>query len=157
MVYAERGCMGNETGKTIGKNIGIICRQLNVFLNRELEEYGITASEAMYLGTLFLQDGIIQDKLAEEFCVDKAAVARAISTLEGKGLVERRCSRKDKRSKQVFLTAKALAYKDILSSIQEKWFCEVISSFEKDEIKDFSLMLEKISLSTRELNEKKEL
>lgn len=143
----------DNVSKTIGKNIGILCRQLNIFLNRELCEYDVTASEIMYLGSLFLRDGVSQEELAKEFCVDKAAVTRTIATLENKGLVIRKSSETDKRSKNVFLTKEAYKYKDILNDIQEKWYEEALCGIDSVSITSFAIDLETISNNTRKLNE----
>lgn len=137
----------NNDSKSIGKNIGILCRQLNIFLNHELEQYDISASEIMYLGSLFMEDGVPQDKFVNEFCIDKAAVARAISSLENKGLVRRESSQKDKRSKLVFLTEKSHEYKEILSSIQNKWEQVFLNNLSEKEISDFARILEEIGSS----------
>lgn len=142
-----------DVSKNIGKNIGILCRQLNIYLNHELEQYDITASEIMYLGSLFMHDGVSQDELVREFCVDKAAVTRTVATLEEKGLVERKSHENDKRSKKVYLTKKALAYKDVLNTIQEKWYRETIGDADVSDMMQFAKRLEEISQNTRKLNE----
>ena len=51
---------------TIGKNLSIIYRQFTVFLNRELADSELTATELMYIGSLYDQDGVTQDDLALE-------------------------------------------------------------------------------------------
>ena len=144
----------DETGKTIGKNIGILCRQLNVFLNRELAAYDVSASEIMYLGALSQKDGMKQDELATEFSVDKAAVARAIGSLEEKGLVIRKSVEGDKRVKEVYLTGEALKYKDVLFEIQNKWFEQVFGDTDEKACAEFSEMLENIASRSRQINEK---
>lgn len=143
-----------EKDGNIGKNIGILCRQMNLFLNHELEEYDISATEIMYLGSLFIKDGISQEELVKEFCMDKAAVARTIGALENKELITRLCSEEDKRSKKVFLTEKALSYKDVLTSIQDKWYREVLGNSNPEEMSIFAGMLERISDNMRKINEK---
>lgn len=141
---------GSDTN--IGKNIGILCRQMNLFLNHELESYDITASEMMYLGSLFIRDGVSQEELVKEFSMDKAAVTRTISTLESKNLVKRSSSEEDKRSKKVFLTENAMKYKDILSSIQDKWYKEVLADSDTEEMAIFAKVLNSISSNMRDLN-----
>lgn len=143
----------NESSRAIGKNIGILCRQLNIYINRELEKYDITASEIMYLGSLFIKDGVSQDELVTEFCVDKAAVARTLTSLETKGLIIRKSSEHDKRSKLVSLTEKAYMYKDILNSIQAKWYEETFSDFDSNDISRLGILLNDIALKTRAINE----
>lgn len=143
----------DETGKIIGKNIGILCRQLNVFLNRELASYDVSASEIMYLGVLFVKDGMRQEELAAEFSVDKAAVTRAVGNLEDKGLVIRRSVEGDKRAKEVYLTSEAMRYKDVLLGIQEKWFEKVFDGTDAETCKQFSVVLENLAVRTRKINE----
>lgn len=70
----------------IGKNISILYRQLNLFLNHELEGTDITATELMYLASLYEKDGVTQDDLVQEYCIDKAATARTIQGMEKKDL-----------------------------------------------------------------------
>lgn len=143
-----------NTGKNIGKNIGILCRQMNLFLNHELRDYDISATEIMYLGSLFIKDGVSQEELVKEFYMDKAAVARTIGSLEDKNLVIRKCSETDKRSKKVFLTEKAGIYKDILNSIQNKWYREVLGNIDRDRMSAFAESLDTISENMRKINEK---
>ena len=96
---------------TIGKNLSIIYRQFTVFLNRELADSELTATELMYIGSLYDQDGVTQDDLAREFCIDKAATARTIQTLESKGILLRKVDENDRRAKRIYLTPKAEKYK----------------------------------------------
>lgn len=138
----------------IGKNIGVLCRQLNLFINHELEKYDITASEIMYLQSLILKDDVSQDELSREFGVDKAAVARTISSLEAKGLVIRENSAIDKRSKHVRITKKAAEYKDLLQNITDKWYKEAFAFMDEKTMKTFSRDLEMITSNTRKLNER---
>lgn len=144
----------SNSRENIGKNIGILCRQLNIYINHELEKYNITASEIMYLGSLFIKDGVTQDELVTEFCVDKAAVARTLNSLEEKGLIKRICNENDKRSKRVILTDMSYMYKDILKSIQDRWYEETFGLFGEDDIETFGNLLDSISQKTRSINEK---
>lgn len=136
----------------IGKNIGILCRQLNLYLNHSLENCGVTATEIMYLGSLLLKDGVSQEELAKEFSVDKAAVARTLQSMENKGLVTRTNDAKDKRSKLVYITESALQYKDTLLSIQNNWYHAVIDNIDDDSREIFGNVLESIVEKTRMLN-----
>ena len=71
-----------------------------MFLNNELEKVDITATELMYLGSLYKKDGITQDELVREYCIDKAATARTIQSMEKKGLVYRKADEVDKEYTQ---------------------------------------------------------
>ena len=105
----------------LGKQISILCRQLNLFLNRELTDISISATELLYLGSLYMKDGLAQEELAREHAVDKAAVARTLRLMEKKGLILRQTAAGDKRSKEIYLTAKAKAAEQRLRAVQTQW------------------------------------
>ena len=68
----------------------------------------------MYIGSLYDQDGVTQDDLAREFCIDKAATARTIQTLESKGILLRKVDENDRRAKHIYLTQKQKSIKQLL-------------------------------------------
>lgn len=106
---------------SIGKNIGILNRQFNIFLNRELAGTGLNATEFMYIGYLYQNNGIMQDELAREFLVDRAAITRTLKNMEEKGFVDRVRSKEDRRERRIYLTEKAHSYEKLAESIQEKY------------------------------------
>lgn len=106
---------------SIGKNIGILNRQFNIFLNRELAGTGLNATEFMYIGYLYQNNGIMQDELAREFLVDRAAITRTLKNMEEKGFVDRVRSKEDGRERWIYLTEKAHSYEKLAESIQEKY------------------------------------
>ncbi|HCT91509.1 MAG TPA: MarR family transcriptional regulator [Lachnospiraceae bacterium] len=106
---------------SIGKNIGILNRQFNIFLNRELAGTGLNATEFMYIGYLYQNNGIMQDELAREFLVDRAAITRTLKNMEEKGFVDRVRSKEDGRERRIYLTEKARSYEKLAESIQKKY------------------------------------
>ena len=105
----------------IGKQINILVRQFNLYLNHELSELNVSATEILYLASLYKEDGLTQDDLASEYVVDKAAVARTVSKMEDKGLITRKDNPKNRRQKQLFLTEKARKIKPELKKVQDRW------------------------------------
>jgi DNA-binding MarR family transcriptional regulator len=142
-----------ELMSTIGKNIGILSRQLTLFLNRELADSDVTATELMYLGTLYVQDGITQDDLAKEYCIDKAATTRTIQGMEKKGIVVRKADPADKRAKRVYLTTTAYSYQSRIEEVQRKWMAiaDIGMSEEESAVfeKQISDMAERIKTAVR--------
>ena len=134
---------------TIGKNLSIIYRQFTVFLNRELADSELTATELMYIGSLYDQDGVTQDDLAREFCIDKAATARTIQTLEGKGLLLRKVDENDRRAKRIYLTPKVEKNKTTIETVQKKWMDLCGADISKEEIAAFEKMLSKFAECVR--------
>ena len=134
---------------TIGKNLSIIYRQFTVFLNRELADSELTATELMYIGSLYDQDGVTQDDLAREFCIDKAATARTIQTLESKGILLRKVDENDRRAKRIYLTPKAEKYKTTIEAVQKKWMDLCGADMSKEEIAAFEKKLSELAERVR--------
>ena len=138
---------------TIGKNISILYRQFNMFLNNELEKVDITATELMYLGSLYKKDGITQDELVREYCIDKAATARTIQSMEKKGLVYRKADEVDKRAKRVYLTEKADEYRKLIQDIQKKWIEKINMEIAEDDMEVFLKVLSSVTTRIQEINQ----
>ncbi len=140
---------------TIGKNISILYRQFNLFINHELSDVELNATDLMYLGTLFSKEGITQDDLAKDFCVDKAATARSMRNLEKKGIITRQSDKDDRRVKQIYLTEKAYEYKPLMKSIKEKWMKICNTSMNENEVEQFAQNLEIITEHVKKVNNMK--
>lgn len=137
---------------TIGKNINILYRQFNLFLNHELSGVELNSTDLMYLGTLFIEDGVTQDDLAKDFCVDKAATARSMQNLEKKGIIIRKPDESDRRAKRVYLTDKAYKYKPLMESIQKKWMKICNTPINDEEVIQFEKNLEIITEHVKLIN-----
>lgn len=137
---------------TIGKNINILYRQFNLFLNHELSGVELNSTDLMYLGTLFIEDGVTQDDLAKDFCVDKAATARSMQNLEKKGIIIRKPDELDRRAKRVYLTDKAYKYKPLMESIQKKWMKICNTPMNDEEVIQFEKNLEIITEHVKLIN-----
>lgn len=137
---------------TIGKNINILYRQFNLFLNHELSGVELNSTDLMYLGTLFIEDGFTQDDLAKDFCVDKAATARSMQNLEKKGIIIRKPDETDRRAKRVYLTDKAYKYKPLMESIQKKWMKICNTPMNDEEVIQFEKNLEIITEHVKLIN-----
>lgn len=137
---------------TIGKNINILYRQFNLFLNHELSGVELNSTDLMYLGTLFIEDGVTQDDLAKDFCVDKAATARSMQNLEKKGIIIRKPDETDRRAKRIYLTDKAYKYKPLMESIQKKWMKICNTPMNDEEVIQFEKNLEIITEHVKLIN-----
>ena len=141
----------NEGGANlIGKQISILFRQLNLYFNHELSEISISATELLYLSSLYEKDGITQDDLAQEYSVDKAAVTRTLQLMEKKGLIVRKTDSTDKRAKKLFLTDKSKSLEKKLRETQAKWIC----AMKQDTIDNFSKQIDTMVERAKELNQK---
>ncbi len=102
--------------------ISTIYRKFQIFVNEELNQYGVHSSELPYLiALLFHEDGILQDNLSKATKIDKAATSRALKSLEDKKFIYRKESQHSNRHKQVFLMDRALQAKPHIEAAIKKW------------------------------------
>src|SRR6202789_1147289 len=84
---------------------GRIARRMDASLNLVLEDEGVTAFEALILAAIFFEKRgeIKPSALAEAFQTTRGNVSHCISSLEAKGLVERKIDPEDARAVQLVL------------------------------------------------------
>lgn len=128
----------------IGKNISIVYRYSQVFLNPVLKEYNLGSGQYTFLIHLFDNNGINQEQLTELVKIDKANTARAINTLVEKGYVLKKVSEEDKRSYKLYTTEKAESIKDRLNSIFDSWNNILLKGFTESEEAELAAFLDKI-------------
>ena len=82
-----------------------IARRMDASLNLVLQDEGVTAFEALVLAAIFFEKRgeIKPSALAEAFQTTRGNVSHCISSLEAKGLVQRRIDPEDARAVQLVL------------------------------------------------------
>lgn len=102
--------------KIIGRNISILYRNENNFVDVKLKKYNLNKVQAEVL--LFLRDdnGANLTEINELFLFNKATITKIITHLEKYNYVNRVVSESDRREKGIYLTDKG---RNIFSSINE--------------------------------------
>ncbi|GHU40455.1 transcriptional regulator [Spirochaetia bacterium] len=93
--------------KSLIRLITVLYRKSQSYLSVALSKHNLTTAEQPFFAALQKYDGITQEELSTLICVDKAATARALNSLEKKGYVKRVQDQHDKRQNKVFLTTTA--------------------------------------------------
>lgn len=140
----------------ISKLITIIAKGLSIYLNHNLEDLGINATQLQLLYEISYHDNINQEKIANRCNINKGAVARSIRKLEDNGFVARKIDENDRRQNKVSLTQKgrqtlSKAYKVLIS-----WEDEVIQDKGYVDREVLQLVFKEIAVKTMELNIKEE-
>ncbi|WP_048126582.1 MarR family transcriptional regulator [Methanosarcina sp. WH1] len=117
----------------MGKIISYIYRNQRIFLDRELEPYGIGSGQFSFMMSLMVKEGGRQEDLARKYKMDKATAAWAIKKLEDAGYVCRQQDPEDKRAYRVFVTEKGRSMEEKMMEIALKWDSIVLSGFSKEE------------------------
>ena len=105
----------------IGKFIGILNRQFQMYINTALNDIDLSFSEYIFLVNLYDNEGINQEELSSILFINKSATARAMKILEEKQLLIRKTCDKDKRAKRLYLTDKGRESKKDICSLLENW------------------------------------
>jgi DNA-binding MarR family transcriptional regulator len=90
-----------------GRRFSIIHRLSMLYLSGPLSESGISKGKIPYLMKILTSPGIVQEDLTTHLCLDRAATARALQSLENNGFIRREEDKEDRRRKKVYPTAKA--------------------------------------------------
>ena len=141
----------DPTAIPIGKLISIIARGHNIYLNHNLKDLDITATQMHLLYEISNQDNINQENIALRCNINKGAVARSIRKLEEKGLVEREIDTENRRQNKVSLTEKGRKTLYQSSKIFNNWELEVFSDNEAEK-QALQKTLKEIAIRTIELN-----
>ncbi|MCB6994361.1 MarR family winged helix-turn-helix transcriptional regulator [bacterium 210820-DFI.6.37] len=91
--------------KSIARMITLLARKSQGYIGTALNKYNITAAEQPFFMALQVSEGITQEELTAIVCVDKAATARAVKSLEEKGFLLRRQDTRDRRQNRIYPTA----------------------------------------------------
>lgn len=90
-----------------GRRFSIIQRLSLIYLSGPMSGTGISKSKIPYLMKILSTPGIVQEDLTNHLCLDRAATARALRSLENNGFVYREEDPQDRRRKNVYPTPKA--------------------------------------------------
>ena len=139
----------------VGKLLYMIGKGYSVYVNRNLEEFGINTTQLHLLFEIAHESNINQEMIAARCNINKGAVARSIRKLEEKGLVKREIDENNRRQNRLSLTKDG---EDILIKA-----CGVLRDWEDSVILDdgyikkelLQKVLKEIAVKTMELNEKK--
>ena len=91
----------------VGRVLTRLARKCQIAVGNALQQYNLTAAEEPFLMAILNNEGFSQEELTAYVGVDKAATARAVRSLEDKGLLTRVQDPRDKRQNRVYPTKKA--------------------------------------------------
>ena len=103
--------------ENIGLLIHDVARLLRVLYDRQMASIGLTRSQWWLLTYLFFKDGINQSELGILMDMEKAPLSRLLDRMEKKGWVIRKNERKDRRTKNIYLSE---SIKPLISSMRDK-------------------------------------
>jgi DNA-binding MarR family transcriptional regulator len=98
--------IGDHMKKIIGRNISILYRNENQFLDQKLKPYNLNKVQAEIILYLYNNDGINQKTLNNFFMFNKATITKITTHLENHNYLMKVISKNDQRERNLFLTKK---------------------------------------------------
>ena len=137
--------MPQERIEKIGKYISILYRQAQKYIGKELQPYGLSSSEHLFLVNISRQENVNQRQLAHLLGIDEALVTRGVARLEKQGLVRRERDAQDMRSYNLSLTEKGQSLLPAILDTFQKWNEILSNGFTQDEMKTMMSQLQRMS------------
>ena len=138
----------------VGKLVSMIARGHTIYLNHNLKDLDINATQLHLLFEISHQCNINQDKIASRCNINKGSVARSIKKLEDKKLVIREIDEKNRRQNKVSLTSKGEETLKKSIDILNDWENEVFKDHKKEDKELLQIALKDVVIKTIELNQK---
>ena len=137
----------------VGKLLYMIGKGYSVYVNRNLEEFGINTTQLHLLFEIAHESNINQEMIAARCNINKGAVARSIRKLEEKGLVKREIDENNRRQNRLSLTKDGEDMLIKACGVLRDWEDSVIldDGYIKKEL--LQKVLKEIAVKTMELNE----
>lgn len=123
------------------RSIALFRKNYTNYVSSNLNNFDITLSEFSYLKEVVNFNGIAQDELIRNLCIDKAAATRIAQSLEKKDLIKRIRNESNKRFFNVFLTEKGLEYIDIINKILNDFHNKTFDKNNSDNIENLKGIL----------------
>lgn len=132
-----------------GALISIIFRTRFIFLNQQLQSFGLSAGQYPIILHLLGNQNITQETLVKKFHIDRGTIARAVKKLEHAGYITRKTDPENRRAVRLFPTEKARLVAPDLIRIDSEWEKIATSSLtiqEQDLMKNFAYKIASASL-----------
>lgn len=138
--------MAFSLDQSLGFITNRVGNRLKAGLEREFAVRGhdITAEQWSILSRLYQEDGLAQHEIVERTSKDKTNVARILTLMEKRQLVERRVDTEDQRARKIFLTDYGRSLENDLVSSAQAVLKIAQSGFSDEEIQNLLNNLNRI-------------
>ncbi|QHW29661.1 MarR family transcriptional regulator [Paenibacillus rhizovicinus] len=124
--------------------------KLTNFFVKKLKQYEVTPEQWGIISVLDGDRAMTQKEIAEAIDRDQSTVVRMIASLEKKGIVKRLQNNDDKRSHNLFLSAKGMQLKTRLIPVVQEAHDDLTRNIEPDELAQLHETLHKLYLNVKE-------
>jgi DNA-binding MarR family transcriptional regulator len=126
-------------------DLSILSRYSRTFFERRLADNNIGFTEHQIIMYLCKSDTVNQDTIAKHFMLDKGAVAKALSKLESKEIIQRTDNPNNKREKLISITPSGQSQIEYLTKELQEWHDVLFQGLSSEEINQFGRIISKMS------------
>lgn len=120
------------------------------YYDKVLSGFGLSYSGLIFLISIYEDEGLMLNKLAQDGSFDKGSITKAIYKLEENGFVIIQDSKKDKRAKELYTTQKTRDLMPKLYQIRQEYLNYLSTDLDEDELEIFDSLIDKILIKARE-------
>ena len=97
-----------------------------------------------FMMTIYFNEGLSQNQLAEALHFNKGAVAKTVAQLERDGYVQRVADEQDRRIHHLYLTDRGKSAVKVLIDMEKEWSAQLATGFSDEEMETLINSLNKI-------------
>lgn len=120
------------------------------YYDKVLSGFGLSYSGLIFLISIYEDEGLMLNKLAQDGSFDKGSITKAIYKLEENGFVLIQDSKKDKRAKELYTTQKTRDLMPKLYQIRQEYLNYLSEDLSEEEIEILDFLMDKVLLKARE-------
>ena len=133
------------------KMLNNISRSQAVYRHSKISASDLHSSQYAFALAICREPGRSQEELAQELCLNKSTVARALTSLEEKNYVSRAPLPNDKRQFAVYPTEKMLLVLPEIKKASIEWMSLLSEGIPQDELEIFDSVLTRMEARAREI------
>lgn len=134
----------NDNFPNMGRCISILDRLMKMYYDHGLAEFEIGWGQQFYVEYLYDHPGASAQEMVECIRVDKATLTKAMKKLTEIGYVRIVRSEKDRRSKHLYLTDKAVPAARRIKQIHSSFYDALCSGITPQDIRQTECTMEKM-------------
>ena len=120
------------------------------YYDKVLSGFGLSYSGLIFLISIYEDEGLMLNKLAQDGSFDKGSITKAINKLEENGFVVIQDSKKDKRAKELYTTQKTRDLMPKLYQIRQEYLNYLSEDLNEEEVETLNSLMDKVLLKARE-------
>ena len=123
------------------KSISILYRKSHIWLNKECENYGLTAPQALVIMIVCDYEVLSQEEITRRLSLDKSVIAKTVNKLVQNGFLVRSVNKTDKRFYDISPTKKAAELYTCIKDEIENCFNKMTREMTETEKAEFKRLL----------------